>query len=362
MALLGLLGLSFQRNNLNDYVSATSRMASTIESSPARQEDKGVDYQPSKIEQYIISHMAALGLDKKAPELVSTCHLWNQHNSTPYHKEMHEFVANLEEYYKRINEFSMNVTDLRQHFDNSRNDICDTLELHKEGLPALFPNNKLSYTRAGWVEPLLPPQRHPNWCIDGTQNSLASIEYLIHDFGQMCRQLKPNSRTVLFDMGASLMFSTKWPSPVLALVALFRKFGIPFDHIYAYEMTKQDPQKVFEMVPDHMSAAYHWINVGVDPDPQSKNNPFNLLLDNFNEDDLVIVKLDIDTPWIEQKLAHQLLADDRLLRIIDHFYFEHHVNQKELAPYWGRMGETVEESLTLFQELRKKGVASHFWT
>jgi hypothetical protein len=301
----------------------------------------------------------------KSPELVPTCQLWTEKNSTPFFQEMHSLVTDLDEYYKKIANFSLqnNVTDLRKHLEEeSDKDICKQLELHEDGLPALFPKEKLSYTRAGWVEPLLPPMRHPNWCIDGKPTSLKTIEYLIHDFAHMCRQLKPNSRTVLFDMGASLMFSTKWPSPVLALVDLFRKFGIPFDHIYAYEVTPQEPNMVFDMVPKHMSAAYHWINVGVDPNPESYSNPFKLLLDTFTEDDLVIVKLDIDTPDIERQLAYQLLNDPRLLSKIDHFYFEHHVNQKELAPYWGMMGETVAESLTLFQELRKRGVATHFWT
>ena len=45
----------------------------------------------------------------------------------------------------------------------------------------------------------------------------------------------------------------------------YNKMGFPFDHIYAYEITPQQPQKAFELVPKELQAAYHWINVAVDP-------------------------------------------------------------------------------------------------
>jgi len=338
--------------------------------------DEYKEYIPSKMEDYILTHMKELKLDAKAPNLVTTCHLWKDPLSSPIYDDLHTFRKDLEDYYKRVEAFQLdhNITDIREHLKHRDNDndnkekaaaakseFCTHLEVAQDGLPSIFAKEQLSYTRAGWVEPLLPPMRHPNWCIDGTQTSLGSIDYLIHDFAHTCRQLKPTSRLVLFDMGASLMFSKKWPSPVLKLVDNFRKFGLPFDHIYAYEVTQQQPADVFIMLPLHMRAAFHWINVGVDSDPKSENNPFKLLLDNYHEDDLIIVKLDIDSSGIERTLANQLLGDERLLMLIDHFYFEHHVNQAELAPYWGHMQETVEESLTLFQELRKKGVASHYW-
>jgi len=164
----------------------------------------------------------------------------------------------------------------------------------------------------------------------GEPNSMASIEYLVHDFGHLCRQMKATSQILLFDLGASLSFGAKkLPSPVLKLVKMFRKFGLPFNHIYAWELNVKDPNTLFkEELPEYMDAAYHFINVGVSDDPESRQNPFKLLLENYNEDDVIIVKLDIDNPDIERKLVDQLLNNPRLLKLIDHFYFEHHVNQK----------------------------------
>jgi hypothetical protein len=164
-------------------------------------------------------------------------------------------------------------------------------------------------------------------------------------------------------MGASLNFHGRRQSPVVSLWNLYAKFGILFDHIYAYEMTPSDPKQVFKKVPEHLKAAYHWINVGVESDPKSSLNPWNVILDHYNEDDLIVVKLDIDTPDLERELAHQLLEHPRLTKLVDHFYFEHHVNQLELHSSWRASGEkeSVKDSLELFRALREKGVASHFW-
>lgn len=76
----------------------------------------------------------------------------------------------------------------------------------------------------------------------------------------------------------------------------------------------------------------------------------------------VFVKLDIDTPHIENPLARQLLENPKLLELVDVFYFEHHVHLGELAyPWRGTMDGSILDSLQLFQQLRQKGVDAHFW-
>jgi hypothetical protein len=142
----------------------------------------------------------------------------------------------------------------------------------------------------------------------------------------MCRSLKRHSRIVFFDLGASLKFKNYNGGPPIYLYNLYRKFGFPFDHIYAYEITPTPPNEVFAQLPEELLPSYHWINVGVNATPGSYLNPFTTLLREYREDDLVIVKLDIDTPELEIPLAHQLLSDPKLLRLVDHFYFEYHVH------------------------------------
>ena len=91
-------------------------------------------------------------------------------------------------------------------------------------------------------------------------------------------------------------------------------------------------------------------------------NPLYSIISQFSEDDLIIVKLDIDTTKIEVPLAETLLEDDSINKLVDHFYFEHHVFLYEMRAWWGRnMKGTVQDTFNLMNGLRKKGVASHFW-
>jgi hypothetical protein len=76
----------------------------------------------------------------------------------------------------------------------------------------------------------------------------------------------------------------------------------------------------------------------------------------------VIVKLDIDSHHIEMALVQQLIQSPELIKLVDVFYFEHHVFLKELAGHWRRsMKGSVLSSLELFASLRQKGVDAHFW-
>lgn len=108
--------------------------------------------------------------------------------------------------------------------------------------------------------------------------------------------------------------------------------------------------------------SFHWINVAVDKGPESKMNPLKSIISQFDEDGLIVVKLDIHHAPTEVPLAKQIYNSNELIAKIDQFYFEQHVNMKEIAPWWSyTMNGTVKESMELFHGLRQKGVASHFW-
>ena len=119
---------------------------------------------------------------------------------------------------------------------------------------------------------------------------------------------------------------------------------------------------VFKKVPDELMASFHWINVGVNPEHGNRLNPFTTLLNNFDKDDFVVVKLDIDTPTIENQLAKQLRDDPKILDLVDVFYYEHHVKQSELALNWkSKVDGSVGESLQMMATIRAKGASSHYW-
>jgi len=319
-------------------------------------------YIPAHTEDYLLKNSKALGFDsEKDPP---GCTIWKDPNHTLY-EDLHQLANSLTKYHKLLRKFKP-ISDLRKRLDPERT-VCNTVELHPDGLPGIFQSGQLSYTRSGLVEPLLTPMRHSAFCWESL--SLEDLRYLVHDFGSMCRhQLQKTSRIVMLDMGASLSFAANWNEggkvpPPIHLYHLYAKFGFPFDHIYAFEVTPSDPARVYQLIPEEFMAAYHWINVGVKTDPNDRLNPLKMILDQYNEDDLIVVKLDIDTPALELPLAHQLLTDTRYHKLVDHFYFEHHVHMKEIAPWWGHSGMdgTVQDTLELFHGLRQKGIASHFW-
>jgi hypothetical protein len=321
-------------------------------------------YAPASSEKYVRDHALQLGYDnQKAP--VFTCKIWTDDTNvtvpTSLHNDLVSFRQELKEYNRLVREFEP-ISDLRLQLaaDNSNIDqVCGQVSMDMEGL---FPSRQLSRGSSGLMEPLLPPFRHGEYCFSQTKKVQLDLSFLVHDFGAMCRKLKRTSRTVLIDMGASLDFHAGKTSPAVYLTDLYRKFGFFFDHIYAYEVTPKEPAQVFKKVPKHLMAAYHWINVGVETDPNSLLNPLKMILENFNEDDFIVIKLDIDTSVIEVPLAKQLLNDTALHGLVDQFYFEHHVMMRELTKDWGRgMKGSVQDSIELFIGLREAGVAAHSW-
>ena len=303
--------------------------------------------------------------------------------------------------------------DLRDLFDangTNQDDVCDLLELHPDGMAGIFPDlSRLSRSSSSssssstmkddsknggiFLEPLLPPLRHPEFCFEYDRKEregypdggdlpdppflyepwwndrLMDLGFLVHDFAAMCRhKLRKNSRTVFLDMGASLTFHGKEgeeekSAPALRLLRLYEKFGFVFDHIYGYELNHHDADGVYRAIPDDLKASYHWYNVGVDASRDGTyRNPFAMIADSFRPDDFVVVKLDIDSTVIENPLAEQLSTDPVLRSIVDVFYYEHHVALKELAIPWGHdVAGSMQQSMELFRDLRKHGIAAHYW-
>jgi hypothetical protein len=257
--------------------------------------------------------------------------------------------------------------DVRQIWNKTQ---CDELYKNNDAnLPEIFGSTLSYFTKYGYVEPLLPPMRHPKWCLPPPSSStrkkknhppyLLDILYLVHDFAQFCRNIPSHAKTIFVDLGASLQFDFhKKTTPVLQLLELYRDYGnIRFDHIYAFELKPENPKDVFAKLPRHLFPAYHWINVGINTDVNSPFNPWNLLRDQYVPDDFVVIKLDVDKTSIEVELIRQLLQDPQLIAIVDVLYWEHHVSLTEWYPYQ----ETMEKSLKLFAELRAKGIAAHYW-
>ena len=219
------------------------------------------EYVPAPVERYILDHAVDLGYASDANP--PGCDIWKDPNaSTPeLHGNLTAYGGEIERYQALVREFRPPVPDLREEILRSGNhDVCARTRLHPDGLRGLFPSGQLSLTKAGYVEPLTTPMRSHKFC--WKHSTLMGLDYLLHDFEVMCRRLKPTSKLILIDMGASLDFHQA-DQPIVALMELYEKFGFVFDHIYAFEIKFSQPKEVYEkLLPSKYLASYHWINVG----------------------------------------------------------------------------------------------------
>jgi hypothetical protein len=256
---------NFHARNQNIFSDRSTSATVIIDEMNELEELRGYrDYAPSSTEQYIIDHAEELGYSasdrNNAPK---GCLIWKDPSvSTPeIHKALTEYFAEVVKHTKIIADFEPIPDLLKSIIKTGSHEVCATARPHPDGLKALFPSNQLSLTNSGYVEPLAPPLRTMDLCKVGKQNIMV-LDYLIHDFEAMCHKLKPTSKRVLIDMGASLSFH-KGSTPMLELMDLYEKFGFNFDHIYAFEMTYTDPKEVYKnLLPEKYMPAYHWINVG----------------------------------------------------------------------------------------------------
>jgi hypothetical protein len=111
-----------------------------------------------------------------------------------------------------------------------------------------------------------------------------------NDFATICRSLKPTSRNILVDMGASLNFHGN-KTPAIYLTDNVCQICLPFDHVYAFEITRIE----FTRVPDKLHGGLPLINLWHRGQPKEQNESRKMVRENFREDDLVVVKLDIDS-------------------------------------------------------------------
>ena len=311
--------------------------------------------------------------------------------------------------------------DLRDFFDatsSNKNAVCKSLEIHPQGLEGIFTsqmslsrlpnNNKDGETRSAFLEPFLPPLRHPEFCHTHYElqkqqrenkrkrtNRLRNRKkndkfqhlentrffdtgYIVHDFAAMCRNnIYKHSRTVFVDVGKPFGFRNpkvpKDPPPSLGLLDLYRRFGIVFDHVYGYGAKPWDISSALKEIPDILKAAYHDFNAGIDSNLNSYANPFKIISEAYKPDDFVVVVLNTNNAQgISIPLAHQLLVEElnrtssvgyKLSDLIDVFYFSHHFTMKEMTFSWkdSMRGASMQDSMEFFASLREHGIAAHYW-
>mmetsp|Transcript_35959 Transcript_35959/g.86925 ORF Transcript_35959/g.86925 Transcript_35959/m.86925 type:complete len:374 (-) Transcript_35959:355-1476(-) len=346
---------------------------STVDTFRGQVELKDLPDSSRVISSYTPSHLESLVTRYSQSELqydvahANECNLYRNQTESLLYSEFHEYTVMMEKYAEAARSFLVDVKDIRRLLsEDKRSRVCNAMD---DLLDDSFPKEKyLSRTAGGYVEPLLPPLRHPRFCEQQRKKMrkyIFNVDYLVHDFGFICKQISRTARTVFIDLGASLEFhggrNGGNNNPILKLVETYQWFGIKFDHYYAFERSIIRPEMVYDRIPEKLIPAFHWYNVPVNADPSSKQNPWKSILSQYEADDFVVVKVDIDMPSVEVPLVHQLLAQN-YADLVDHFYFEFHVQSSNMAVFWGENTTgTLHDSLSLFTALREHGVAAHSW-
>lgn len=174
-------------------------------------------------------------------------------------------------------------------------------------------------------------------------------------------------QNMLIDMGASAFGAWKGMETFVGarwFVDRYQKLGLSFDWLVSYEYEKMDPDQIYADVPPDLLPHYIYYNKGVEKAPDGKWNPWRILRGmGVTRNDYVVVKLDIDTPEIENDLADQVLSDPRNTVLVDEFFYEHHTNTKSMHQWWHTENSTilVKDTYKNFTALRSKGVRMHSW-
>lgn len=242
------------------------------------------------------------------------------------------------------------------------------------------------------IEPLHGIARHPNAKVgcastsgERDRSKLFDLTYLVlhNDCGhQVQGAAKPTVR--LFDMGASQGFfniSGGIPAAVHdggaftpSLPLLYRLYQdrcLEPDAIYCWEMSKRvTSAEWWGSAPASLRAKTRFFEVPVvegelDEALAGKPNPssfLQMLAFTSRPEDFVVVKLDIDTPAIEQTIIAVLSQRPDLAALVDELFFEYHFDFDGMNFGWGsNVQGDVDTALGTMFRLRSLGIRAHFW-
>ena len=149
--------------------------------------------------------------------------------------------------------------------------------------------------------------------------------------------------------------------------------------MWAWEATPYSTEEIWRGVPEDVKRRITYTNQPVSATHNASTYPWSVLARHAREEDLVVVKLDIDTLPIEEKLIHDLLhrkvrvaSEPRsplkpLHKLVDVFFYESHNTAPTMRAYWGKdvrgsgLASGLNDSYALFSRLRELGVLAHSW-
>lgn len=231
---------------------------------------------------------------------------------------------------------------------------------------------KVGALHTSYIEPLFGYMRHPKMFLsDGEDPDYANKEYMIvdkwalHHLHTRWRLDAEAERPAIFiDMGASTYFTGGGSASQNWFVGMSECMCVPFTRMHLWEGKSRKASIFWEQVPGFLLPQYQFYNRKLSSNHTSFHNPLNHLLAQASPGDVVVVKVDFDSPKVERSIIDTIMDIPDLYKFIDELYFEYHVPLGRMRSIWGKDVDptaTVAMALDVFTELRKRGVRAHSW-
>jgi hypothetical protein len=226
---------------------------------------------------------------------------------------------------------------------------------------------KIGDTKFSYIEPLVGLLRHPLTC-SKFEKYYISKNYLLVDPWPLVHvsrsTISPqNPKVIISDLGSSTWREGLGGASQSWFYGVYESLCLAFTDWFMFESTELDPAQVMHQLPGRVKSGYRWFNIPLKTEILSWDNPLNHLLVEAKKEDIVIVKIDFDTPLVEMELLQTILKYPEVAELIDELYFEHHVNVDLMKLHWNTRNLDVyqSESIKLFTSLREIGIRAHSW-
>lgn len=233
------------------------------------------------------------------------------------------------------------------------------------------------------LEPLAGILRDPRMICEGVDQELASstdwlvladqgeakaprqgsfIGHLLDLASSFFRRGKQGKQRIFFDAGG-----TRFMDAMNFFTSQYGERGLEFDKIYVWEAVPQGRDAYWADTPPEVRSKWEhrltfYDGIPISADENAWHNPLQRILANCQPDDFCGFKLDIDTPSVEGPIVQQLLQSPAVVKVLDEFFFEHHVSGLMQLYGWGPdVQGTFADSYKIFTQLRKMGLRAHSW-
>lgn len=226
-------------------------------------------------------------------------------------------------------------------------------------------------THTSYIEPLVGMLRHPRNSLSEKERRPQDVdnkdymivdEWALNNLGERWSRQPTGSK--YFDLGSSTYTQGPGGPSQSWFVDLAEDMCVPVGDSWLWEAKPHDPVSALGIVPGNLKPGYHWFNVPLSAEEGSWDNPLNHLLAKVEYGDPVLLKVDFDTPSIEDDIVHLIRDTDEIAKRVDELFFEHHVVLFWMSDIWKPTVNwklKATDSIQLFQDLRAKGIRAHSW-